>query len=92
MAVYFIYLRASLSIKKRAETEGQSFRAVVLGHTHLPFQQQSPGLPLLFDDGDMRHNSTFAVEHEGLFHLMRWDIGQNEWLESPGLRLYGSSK
>ncbi len=85
--VYLVYLRASLNLQKKARTEGQKYNGIVMGHTHLPFQPQSPELPVLIDAGDMRHNSTFVVRDEEGFQLMRWNSAQKQWLVTSSLRL-----
>jgi UDP-2,3-diacylglucosamine pyrophosphatase LpxH len=66
MAVYLVYSRASLNLQKRARTEGKDYKGIVMGHTHLPFQHQSPELPLLLDDGDMTLNQRLKCLGPGL--------------------------
>jgi len=72
MAVYLVYLRASISLQNKIKEEGLNYKGIVLGHTHLPFLQESPELPFLLDDGDMRHSGTFAVKDDAGFHIMIW--------------------
>jgi UDP-2,3-diacylglucosamine pyrophosphatase LpxH len=87
MVVQLIYMRASLFLKKTAREEGKTYQAIVLGHTHLPFQYQSPELPVLLDDGDMRHNGTFVVREDDRFDLMQWDAGLKSWVVSSSMRI-----
>jgi hypothetical protein len=67
------------NIDKRNKTENKKYRGIVLGHTHLPLRQESPDLPFLPNDSDMRHSSTFTIEDDTGFHLMHWEAGQNRW-------------
>ena len=75
LAVYFIYSRATLALRKKSREEGREYKGIVMGHTHLPFFQQTPELPLLLDDGDMRHNATFVLQDENRFDLLKWQEG-----------------
>ncbi len=86
MTVYLIYSRAALSIQKKAFKEGQTYKGIVLGHTHLPFLHQSPQLPFLIDDGDMRQSATFLVGDDKGFRLIKWDTYQKRWLVTSSLQ------
>jgi UDP-2,3-diacylglucosamine pyrophosphatase LpxH len=79
IAVYLVYLRASIGLKNKSQKEGHNYKGIVLGHTHLPFHQESPELPFLFDDGDMRHSGTFAIKDEAGFQLLQWDFKKTGW-------------
>ncbi len=82
IAVYLVYLRASIGLRMINEKEGLQYKGIILGHTHLPFHQESPDLPFLLDDGDMRHSSTFLIEDEAGFHLMQWQPDSQQWRET----------
>ncbi|MGA2157691.1 MAG: metallophosphoesterase family protein [Dehalococcoidia bacterium] len=86
MAVSLVHSIALLELPEQAQKDNQECRGIVLGHTHLPLLQQAPELPLLVNDGDMRHSSSFAVLDDGGFHLMRWDRKLKKWQESSGLK------
>jgi UDP-2,3-diacylglucosamine pyrophosphatase LpxH len=85
MAVYLVHSRALLSLRERARKEGQNYKGIVIGHTHLPLQQETPELPFLLNDGDMRHSSTFAVADDVGFRIMLWNPGQNMWQATSSL-------
>jgi UDP-2,3-diacylglucosamine pyrophosphatase LpxH len=79
MLVHLVHSRALISINEKNEKEGQKYKGVVLGHTHLPMHQESPDLIFLLNDGDMRHSSTFTVQDDSEFHQMQWNSTQNHW-------------
>jgi UDP-2,3-diacylglucosamine pyrophosphatase LpxH len=81
LVVQLVHSRALLSLQEKARKEGQNYKGIVLGHTHLPMRQESPDLLFLLNDGDMRHSATFTVEDNTGFHLMRWSSKQNQWSE-----------
>ncbi len=75
MAVSLVYNGATLDAQRRTLDGECDCRGVILGHTHLPCLVQSPELPWLLDDGDMRHNATFVLASEGSLQLMQWQDG-----------------
>ncbi len=79
MLVNLVHSRALLSIQKKTDKEGRNLKGIVLGHTHLPLHQESPDLPFLLNDGDMRHSSTYTIEDEKEFHQMHWSLSQKRW-------------
>ncbi len=79
IAVYLVYLRASIGLQNKSRKENYNYKGIILGHTHLPFHQESPELPFLFDDGDMRHSGSFAVKDETGFQLLQWDSAKSAW-------------
>jgi predicted phosphodiesterase len=79
MLVYLVHSRALLTIQNKIQKEHPECKGIVLGHTHLPLYQDSPELPFLLNDGDMRHSSTFTIEDDVNFHQLTWDAGQKQW-------------
>jgi UDP-2,3-diacylglucosamine pyrophosphatase LpxH len=81
MLVYLVHSRALLSIKEKTKKEYPECKGIVLGHTHMPLHQDSPGLPFLLNVGDMRHSSTFSKEDDVNFYHLTWNSGQKQWEE-----------
>jgi UDP-2,3-diacylglucosamine pyrophosphatase LpxH len=78
-SVDLVHSRTLLALRERAAKEGQPYKGIVLGHTHLPLKQECPELPFLLNIGDMRDSSTFLIKDDSVFHLMRWNPSQNQW-------------
>ena len=72
-----VHARASIGVRDKRTPNGQTYKGVILGHTHLPLLQEVPALPFLLNGGDMRHSATFVVQDNNVFHLMQWD--GNQW-------------
>jgi UDP-2,3-diacylglucosamine pyrophosphatase LpxH len=89
MAVNLVHSRALLGLRERARKEGRTYKGIVIGHTHLPLQQETPELPFLLNDGDMRHSSTFAVEDDVGFRILQWNSGRNDWQVTSKLSVTG---
>ena len=79
LAVELVHARTLLALRAMAATEHRQYKGVVLGHTHLPIKMVCPEMPFLLNSGDMRDSSTFLIQDGPVFHLMRWDSGQNQW-------------
>jgi UDP-2,3-diacylglucosamine pyrophosphatase LpxH len=79
MLAYLVHSRAILNLEEKVKKEHQECKGIVLGHTHLPLNQQSPELLFLLNDGDMRHSSTFTVEDDDGFRQLTWDSVKNKW-------------
>jgi len=77
--VYFVHSRALLSIQEKTKKENPECKGIVLGHTHMPLHQDSPELPFLLNDGDMRRSATFAIEDDVNFNQLTWNAGQKQW-------------
>ena len=75
----WVHSRALLGLQEKGSMEGQKYKGIVLGHTHIPLQQEYAGQPFLVNGGDMRHSSTFVVKDDDGLHLMQWDSGQSQW-------------
>ncbi len=86
IAAYTVHGRAQLGLPSKAKEDGQDYKGIVLGHTHLPLIQDSPELPNLLNSGDMRDSATFILQDDDGFHLMRWDYDHNHWLAVSRLR------
>lgn len=84
MAVHLVHSRAILNLLDEIK-KGKNYRGIVLGHTHLPLQQECPELPFLLNGGDMRDSSTFIVQQDDGFHLMQWNGKQ--WQETSSLKV-----
>ena len=84
MACHLVHSRAILDLLD-AIKNGKDLRGIVLGHTHLPLQQECPELPFLLNGGDMRDSLTFIVQDDYGFHLMHWNEGQ--WQEMSNLKM-----
>ncbi|HXZ94826.1 MAG TPA: metallophosphoesterase [Dehalococcoidia bacterium] len=78
-AVNNVHSNALLSLPNKAKTDGKDCKGIVLGHTHFPVIQESPELPCLINDGDMRHSATFVIQDSNSFQLMRWDNNSKNW-------------
>jgi UDP-2,3-diacylglucosamine pyrophosphatase LpxH len=79
MLVYLVHSRALINLQQKVKKEHQECKGIILGHTHLPLNQQSPELLFLLNDGDMRHSSTFTVEDDVDFHHLTWNPDKNQW-------------
>jgi len=85
-AVNLVHSRALLELQEKGKKEGQQYKGIVLGHTHLPLQEECPELPFLLNSGDMRDSSTFVVNDDTGLHLMQWDSQQNQWRVTSSLK------
>jgi UDP-2,3-diacylglucosamine pyrophosphatase LpxH len=61
------------------DARDKQYKGVVYGHTHLPLFQESPEVPFLLNDGDMRHSSTFVIADDNEFRFMQWNSTQKLW-------------
>lgn len=85
-AVNLVHSRALLELQEKGKKEGRQYKGIVLGHTHLPLQEECPELPFLLNSGDMRDSSTFVVNDDTGFHLMQWDSNQSQWRVTSSLK------
>jgi len=76
-----LFLRAVQVVNTEAlvAVRGEQYKGVVYGHTHFPLCQESPEVPFLLNDGDMRHSSTFVIADGNEFQLMQWNSDQKLW-------------
>ena len=86
-AVQDVHTRALTELLPYQQKElKQTFRGIVLGHTHLPLIQQAPELPYLLDCGDFRDSATFFIMVDDSFRLMKWSKTNGTWLEQARLQ------
>lgn len=92
MCCHAIHSKATRELIKEIEN-GKDYRGILLGHTHLPLQQEAPELPFLINGGDMRDSLTFLVQDDHGFHLMHWkdtywqEVSRLAVSQRPGRRL-----
>jgi UDP-2,3-diacylglucosamine pyrophosphatase LpxH len=73
MSCHLIHSKAVSKLQKAAEKNNEIFKGIVLGHTHLPLQQECHQMPFQLNGGDMRDSLTFIVQDTHELRLLYWD-------------------